>query len=97
MVDALAGRRRYMLTDIGLSWRLYLMLEPRLTDIDLSASRYSRREVSRYQLAHLRVAFGIRGSAQDHGDDVLVLASNGSDQVVSGSFRVPGLDAVDAL
>ena len=49
------------------------------------------------QLAHARVARAVRGAAQDHCDDVPVVAPNRRGEVVAGRFGVAGLDAVDAL
>jgi hypothetical protein len=55
---------------------LHLLLEARLTDIDLRASSHRQRYVSRYQLGHPGVAPSPRGPAHYDGNDVLLFAMN---------------------
>jgi hypothetical protein len=71
-------RCRLHVADIGVTG-LYFLLEPRLANIDLGASGYRHRKVSRYQLAHPGVALGMRGSAKYDSDNVLFVTANGSD------------------
>src|SRR5262249_5568084 len=57
----------------------------------------SQRNILFDQLAHARVACGIRGPAEDHGDDVLFIPADRAYEVVPGSLGVAGLDSVYAL